>query len=314
MSGAMAASGSARWRDEPEDAMRLLVTGARGQLAHSLADLNGTEPGLEVIAAGRPKLDLLSSDSIESVIAEAKPECVVNAAAYTAVDKAEEEEDLAYAVNATGAGEVARLSRQAGVPIVHVSTDYVFAGTKQGAYVEEDAVGPISAYGRTKLAGEKRVMDENADHVILRTSWLFSRYGNNFVTTMLRLAKERDCLSVVDDQRGTPTHAGELAKACVAIARRLVGEPDSAALRGVFHYAAAEAMSWAVFAERIMAASRAAGGPAARIEPIPSSQYPTAAKRPKNSELDCTKGQRVYGFALARLDMVLPKIACEWRD
>jgi dTDP-4-dehydrorhamnose reductase len=278
--------------------MRILVAGRSGQAGTSLAERAGSAPDLEIIVAGRPELDIEESGTLARTVAAAKPDVVVNAAAYSAVDKAETEEDRAFAVNATGAGNLARAAAAIGAPIIHLSTDYVFDGRKAGPYVETDPPNPQGAYGRSKLGGEIAVAAANPRHVILRTAWLYSPFGANFVKTMLRLAETREEIRVVDDQHGNPTYVPDLAGAILAIARRLSSAPEAPQLHGLFNLAAPETVSWCGFAGEIMAASRAAGGRAARIVPIPTSQYPTPAKRPANSRLDCRKIKAVYGITL----------------
>ncbi|TIM17034.1 MAG: dTDP-4-dehydrorhamnose reductase, partial [Mesorhizobium sp.] len=185
--------------------MRLVVTGRDGQVAASLLEAGPAAAGVEVIAIGRPQLDLARPDTVIEAIAAAKPDIVVSAAAYTAVDQAEDEPDLAFAVNAVGAGKVAQAASRLGVPVIHLSTDYVFDGTKDAAYVETDATAPRSVYGASKLAGEQAVASANPHHLILRTAWVYSPFGKNFVKTMLRLAADRDEIAVVADQWGNPT-------------------------------------------------------------------------------------------------------------
>ncbi|RUV09947.1 dTDP-4-dehydrorhamnose reductase, partial [Mesorhizobium sp. M7A.T.Ca.TU.009.01.3.1] len=193
--------------------MRLVVTGRDGQVAASLLEAGQAAAGVEVIAIGRPQLDLARPDTVIEAIAAAKPDIVVSAAAYTAVDQAEDEPDLAFAVNAAGAGEVAQAASRLGVPVIHLSTDYVFDGTKDAAYVETDATAPRSVYGASKLAGEQAVASANPRHLILRTAWVYSPFGKNFVKTMLRLAADRDEIAVVADQWGNPTSALDIADA-----------------------------------------------------------------------------------------------------
>jgi dTDP-4-dehydrorhamnose reductase len=277
--------------------VRLVVTGSRGQVARALVE---RAPGLdaEVVTCGRPELDLLDLTTIEPALRAARPNVVVSAAAYTAVDKAESEPELAHAINARGAEAVAAAAAALGVPVVHLSTDYVFGGDLDRPYREDDATGPLGAYGRTKLAGELAVATAHPDHVILRTAWVYSPFGGNFVSTMLRLSRSRDVVTVVADQHGSPTSALDLAGGIITVCRNLVAQRRNERLRGVFHMAAAGYTTWAGFAEAIFAASASCGGPSARVEPIPTSAYPTAARRPANSRLDCAKLERVHGIAL----------------
>jgi dTDP-4-dehydrorhamnose reductase len=280
--------------------MRLLVTGTSGQLAQSLLEA-GHEAGIDVIAIRRPQFDLTVPGTIRAALIDAAPDIVVNAAAYTAVDKAESEPELAHAVNATGSEELARQCEAQGIALVHISTDYVFDGTKHGRYVEDDATGPANAYGRSKLAGEIAVAAACARHVILRTSWVHSPFGANFVKTMLRLAESRPEIRVVDDQWGSPTYAPHLARAVLAVARQLPGRDDGPgrlAPWGVFHAAGGGETTWCRFAREIFRVSVELGGPSARVEAITTSDYPTPAKRPGNSRLDCGKLARVLGVTL----------------
>jgi dTDP-4-dehydrorhamnose reductase len=272
--------------------MRVLVTGRDGQVTRAVA-AKGASLGWEVIAVGRPDFDLETPGNIASLIEAIRPQVVVNPAAYTAVDAAEGDAERCHRVNATGAGVVARAAAAAGLPIIHVSTDYVFDGRKAQPYVEEDPVGPQSVYGATKLAGEREVAAANPAHVILRTAWVYSSEGKNFVTTMLRLATDRSILRVVGDQHGNPTAASDIAAAVMQIAQNLVANPGPEAY-GVFHLSGTGEASWAQFAERIFQGAAARGLPKASVEAIPGSDYPTPARRPGNSRLDCAKVGRVH--------------------
>jgi dTDP-4-dehydrorhamnose reductase len=223
---------------------------------------------------------------------------VINAAAYTAVDKAEAEPDLAMRVNGEGARAVAAAAARTGRPVVQISTDYVFDGVLDRPYCEDDPVGPLGVYGRTKLAGETAVAAANARHVIARTAWVYSPFGHNFLKTMLRLGLTRDEVDVVADQWGAPTSALDLADALIAMARRLVGEPDNASLYGAFHATGSLYTSWAGFAAAIFAQAAMLGRRPVAVTPISTAQYPTPAARPANSRLDAGKLHRVYGLAL----------------
>jgi dTDP-4-dehydrorhamnose reductase len=273
---------------------RLLVTGRNGQVATALAERAAVHRGFEVLALGRPELDLEQPASVEAAILAAKPDLVVNAAAYTAVDKAETESDRAFAANRDGAGAAARAARALGVPILHLSTDYVYPGDKPTPYVESDATGPTSVYGRSKLEGEQAVMAAHPNAIILRTAWVYSPFGANFVKTMLRLAKDRDVLRVVDDQSGNPTSAIDIADAILRLAPGLGLEPAS----GIYHLCGSGSTSWCGFARAIFAESARRGGPAPRVEAITTAEYPTPAKRPANSRLDTAAFTRRFGFAL----------------
>jgi dTDP-4-dehydrorhamnose reductase len=231
------------------------------------------------------------------VIATEPWSAVINAAAYTEVDRAESEETLAFAVNAVAPSRLAVETGQRGIPLVHVSTDYVFDGRKGAPYIEQDRVGPVNVYGRSKLAGERGVGAANPRHVILRTSWAYSPYRTNFVKTILRLAAERDRLAVVADQRGCPTAACDIAKSCLDIAMRCASEPEAVPY-GVYHFAGAGEASWFEFATAIvdMSADRRAKTP--QVVPIRTSEYPTPATRPLDSRLDCAAIVRAFGVDL----------------
>jgi len=221
---------------------------------------------------------------------------VIDAAGYTNVDRAESEEELAFAVNAQAAACLAEETGKRGIPLIYVSTDYVFDGRKGAPYMETDAAAPLNAYGRSKLSGERQVSAANPRHVILRTAWLYSPYGTNFVRTILRLAQERDRLTVVADQLGCPTSARDLAKACLDIALVCAAKPDQDNY-GLYHFAGAEAATWFEFAKAILetAAGRLSRLP--ELVPIPSAQYPSPAARPADSRLDCTAVQHAFGLA-----------------
>lgn len=275
--------------------MRLLVTGTQGQVVTSLVEHAAARPGIEVVAMGRPVLDLSDALSIRAAVDRTEPDIVISAAAYTAVDQAEDEPDIAFAINATGAGAVAEAAALAGVPVIHLSTDYVFSGEGDHAYTEDDPTGPISIYGKSKLEGERLVAAANPRHVILRTAWVYSPFGRNFVRTMLNLATTRDHLRVVSDQWGNPTSALDIADGVLDIAAALDAGQET---YGVFHMAGLGEVNWSGFAEAIFSASRAAGGPFAAVEAIASSDYPTRAVRPRNSRLSCAHLRSAYGVRL----------------
>lgn len=281
--------------------MRVLVTGRSGQIAQSMLALSDT--GIEVIAVGRPELDIQNCLSIARVIDRERPDILVNAAAYTAVDRAESEVEAAYAANRDGASHAAKAAAAAGIPIIQISTDYVFSGDKASAYVETDVTDPTSVYGRSKLDGEKAVMDACASHVILRTAWVYSPYGQNFLRTMLRLGADRDVVRVVDDQHGTPTYASDIAEGILMVARRVLDNPTTSNWQGVFNFVAGGQTTWAGFAEAIFLQSAMRGGPAVRVEKITTADYPTRAARPMNSCLDMSKFRSVFQYTLP-----------DWRD
>ncbi len=265
--------------------MRLAVTGKSGQVVSALRERANQD--LEIVAVGRPEFDLARTPFDEglAVFARLAPDAIVSAAAYTAVDKAESEAAEAAAINAAGAGSVAKIAARLGVPVIHISTDYVFDGSKSAPYVEADPVAPLGVYGQTKRDGELAVAAATPNHVILRTAWVYSPFGNNFLKTMLRLAADRPELRVVADQAGNPTAALDIADAVIAIARNMLARPDDAGLRGVFHMAGSGDTTWAAFADHILAVSAELGGPTATVTPITTADYPTPARRPANSRL-----------------------------
>lgn len=278
--------------------MRIAVTGLRGQVVQSLLE-RGPAAGHVIVPVGRPELDLAAGDgvAIRRALAAAEPEAIVSAAAYTTVDKAESEPDLAFAINAAGAGHVATAAAALGVPLVHVSTDYVFAGDGARAYSEDDPTSPTGVYGASKLAGEQAVLAACTNSAVLRAAWVYSPFGANFVKTMLRLAETREELGVVADQFGNPTSALDLADGVLAVLGNLVSSP-APELRGVFHMTGTGETSWAGFAEAIFAESATRGGPAARVKTISTANYPTPARRPANSRLDGSKLTRLHGVRL----------------
>jgi dTDP-4-dehydrorhamnose reductase len=275
--------------------IRIAVTGSKGQVATSLLERAG--PKAEVVALGRPVFDLTDRAAVLAGLEAARPDIVVNAAAYTAVDKAEVEEAVATRVNGDGAGHVAEAAARLGVPLMHLSTDYVFDGALDRPYREDDPTAPTGAYGRSKLAGEKLVTERCEDSVVLRTAWVYSPFGANFVRTMLRLNETRDGVGVVADQRGNPTSALDIADALIAIAVR-VKDDASLALRGVFHLTGSGEATWADFAEAVFREAAARGRRQTHVKRIATADYPTPARRPANSRLDNEKLARVYGVRL----------------
>lgn len=240
------------------------------------------------------------------------PDLVVNAAAYTKVDKAEEEIDAAYFVNAIGAKNIAIASGQYNIPIIHISTDYVFLGNSASSYEEDDEVAPLSVYGKSKLNGEILVEKNNPRHIILRTSWVFSPKGENFLKTMLRLAETNDQINVVADQYGNPTSAIEIAHSILEIAIQIQSNPSFNQF-GFFHYCSPEKMSWAEFARRIFTLSKYMEGNYAEVVDIPSSKYPTKAKRPQNSSLNCSKIKRKFGIEHSSIDLAIKEVIKQLR-
>ncbi len=272
--------------------MKILLTGRSGQLGWEL--LRTFAPLGEVLAPDRTQLDLARPDQIATLVRSSRPDVIVNAAAYTAVDLAESEPDRAHLINATAPGLLAEEARRCGALFVHYSTDYVFDGTKREPYVEDDTPNPINTYGRSKLAGENAIRSAGCPYLIFRTSWVYAARGKNFFLTMRRLLRERAPLSVVSDQFGAPTSASALADATALILHKRAGVLGDA--RGVYHATASGSTSWHGFASEI---ARLEGfDAAARIRPIPSSEYPTAARRPANSRLSNAKLLEDFGVAL----------------
>ncbi len=278
--------------------MRILVTGTNGQVDTSLQQLGDATPGIEVIRIGLPEIDLSRPETLEVPVREARPDVIISSAAYTAVDKAESELELAEAINSDGPGELARLAAELDIPLLHLSTDYVFAGDKDGPYIETDTPNPAGAYGLTKMSGEIAVARSTANYVILRTAWVYSPFGNNFVKTMLRLGETRDEINVVADQHGCPTYAPEIARALLAVAQRVVADNDPN-LRGIFHLTGQGETTWAGFAQAIFAGAEARGRKLVKVNEIPTSAYPTPAKRPANSRLS---GEKLFNTYDLRLD------------
>ena len=277
--------------------MRLLIAGAQGQLARAMIELAPAAHDVTAFAVGRPALDLTTTSSVLGTLADFNPDVIVNAAAYTAVDRAEQEPNAAMALNADGPRRLAEAATRRGAVLIHISTDCVFDGTKTEPYVEDDATAPLSAYGRSKLAGEDAVRAAAEHHIILRTSWVFSPYGRNFVATMMQLARENDELRVVDDRWGCPTYAPHLAAAILGVARAVTAEPESTSW-GTYHAAGTGAVTWCGFAKEIMRLSAAHGGASVPVVPITTAEYPTAAVRPVNSRLDCGKLAQNFGITL----------------
>jgi dTDP-4-dehydrorhamnose reductase len=290
--------------------LRVLVFGAGGQVGREVC--RAAWPGsFELIPLDRNAADLTKPTAVSAVIAQERPDLVINLAAYTAVDRAESEPEAAWAVNCAGVAHIAAACGDDGTPLVHLSTDYVFDGRKRGPYCEGDAVNPLNVYGRSKEAAERAVRAAASRHIILRTAWVYGAYGTNFVKAMLRLGAERPVLRVVADQRGCPTAAADIASALIAIARKI----ERGGMEwGTFHFAAAGSTSWHGFAEEIVGLAGELGawpsGSAPRVEPISTDQYPTAARRPMNSVLDCRK-IATLGISPPRWRSSLPTVVRE---
>ena len=271
--------------------MRILVLGRSGQVG---AALTQSLQGLgELIALDRAQLDLTNPDAIRTTLREIQPQIVINAAAYTAVDAAESDQAMAFQINAVAPRVMAEESERLGAALIHYSTDYVFDGGKQGAWMEDDATAPLSVYGHSKLAGEQAITDVGGTHLILRTSWVYGLHGKNFLLTMLKLAESRDSLAIVDDQIGAPTWALTIADATSAIIRD-AGEPAQlAALSGIYHLCAGGHTSWFGFAQAIFSHASVQRKP--QLRPITTAEYPTPAQRPHNSILNTDKFRRSFG-------------------
>ncbi len=274
--------------------MRILLTGANGQVGWELRQTLALVG--EVVAVNRAQLDLEDAARIAAVVREAKPDAIVNAAAYTAVDKAESERDAAFAANAVAPGTLAEEAKKSGALLVHYSTDYVFDGTKAAPYAEDDAPRPINVYGESKLAGERAIAASGCRYLILRTSWVYGPRGSNFMLTMLRLAKERPELRVVDDQTGAPTSSLAIARATAQLLPR--------GAEGLLHMTASGATTWCGFARAILKQA----GIGTPVLPISTADYPTPARRPRNSRLDCARLREDAGVALASWEEQLAEV------
>ena len=261
----------------------ILVFGKTGQVATELQRLS------DVMALGRDEVDLSDPAACAAAIREHAPEAVINAAAYTAVDRAEEDEHLATVINGDAPNAMAKACAELGIPLVHISTDYVFEGKGDTPWQPDNVTAPQNAYGRSKLTGEAAIRQSGAVYAILRTSWVVSAHGANFVKTMLRLSETRDALNVVSDQIGGPTPASDIAMACLHIAEQLIQEPSKS---GTYHFSGAPDVSWTEFATEIFAQA----GRTVIATPIPTAEYPTPAKRPLNSRMDCNSTEQVFGI------------------
>ena len=270
----------------------VLVTGGSGQLATALAKASAGA----VRVVGRPAFDFAKAGTVDSLFAQEVPELVINAAAWTAVDVAEMQPDAARRANADGPGRLALLCQRHATKLIHISTDYVFDGTKGAPYIETDPTNPTGVYGATKLAGERAVRAALPDAVILRTSWVYAEHGKNFVRTMLELARTRDRLRVVADQHGCPTNADDLAEAVLKVADAM--RQPGAHTGGIYHMAGSGETTWHEFACAIFAAARPLGWKAPPVEPIATADYPTPARRPADSRLDCGKLAATFGVRL----------------
>lgn len=273
----------------------ILVFGKTGQVGSELLQLSG------ITALGREDVDLADPSACAAMILHHRPKAVINAAAFTAVDNAEVEELLATSINGYAPTVMAETCAKLEIPLVHISTDYVFDGSSKNSWLPDDATAPQNAYGRTKLLGEIGIKKSGATHAILRTSWVFSPIGRNFFNTMLQLSEKQESLNVVADQIGGPTPAREIAVACLNIAKQLIDDPSKS---GIYHFSGAPDVSWANFAKEIFAQA----GREVEVRPIPSSDYPTPAKRPLNSRLDCSSTEQVFGIPRPAWRFVIQEI------
>jgi dTDP-4-dehydrorhamnose reductase len=274
--------------------MRMLLLGGTGQVGTELRALRGART-IELVAPARSKANLTDANALSDLIGQANWDVVVNAAAYTAVDRAEHEEQLAFAVNGEGPSRLAIETGRRNIPLVHISTDYVFDGGTGAAYVESDRTAPLNVYGRSKLRGEIGVREGNRRHVIVRTAWVYSPFGSNFVKTILRLADERARLTIVADQRGCPTAARDIARVCLDIASHCAAEPASAPY-GTYHFAGGGEASWYEFAKTIVELAGPRLGKSPEVVAIGSADYPTPAARPADTRLDCTSIAKIFGI------------------
>ena len=272
----------------------ILLFGANGQLGQEIL-ARAPSGSLKIVGRSRAETDIADAAAVEAAFRAARPDIVVNAAAYTKVDKAETERDQAYRVNKDGAGILAAVCAAADVPFVHISTDYVFDGSKPGSYVEDDPPAPVSVYGASKLAGEEEVRRRHKKHVILRTSWVYGQYGSNFLKTMLRLAEERSELRVVADQHGSPTCTADLAQTVFALAPRLIHADDR--FWGIYHFTGDGETNWCQFADEILTHRARWKGGRPKLTAITTAEYPTPARRPMNSVLDNSRFRATFGLS-----------------
>jgi len=277
--------------------MKILITGAQGQVGKELVSI-ANQRGFDVIAAGQTELDITQLKNIKSYFEVHQPDLVINAAAYTAVNKAEEEQDITYAINRDGTANLAAVSKEKNIPLLHISTDYVFDGTKSEAYSENDAVSPLGIYGISKWQGEETIRQTLPEHIILRVAWVFGAQGNNFVKTMLRLAKDRDELSVVADQFGRPSPAKDIAKTLIILAEQY--QKEKTLEWGTYHYCGDEKVSWCGFAKEILKQAKEQGliEKDIKVNAITTAEYQDPTKRPANSMLDCEKIKNTFGIEM----------------
>ncbi|WP_318519180.1 dTDP-4-dehydrorhamnose reductase [Photobacterium leiognathi] len=293
--------------------MKVLITGSNGQVGSCLVKQLQTCTNTEILAVDRTELDITSKSDVIEIVGAFRPNIIINAAAHTAVDKAESEIDLSYAINRDGPLYLAQAAEYIGAALLHISTDYVFDGDKEGIYSETNIVNPKSVYGTTKLAGEKAVIEACSRTIILRTAWVFGEEGNNFVKTMLQLAQQRDELSIVADQFGGPTYAGDIAAALIVIAKaiNIQGESFDSVKYGIYHFSGLPHTSWCGFAQTIFdkALEQSVLKKAPLVKAITTSDYPTPAKRPANSKLDTQKISETFGIKASDWQRALNKLS-----
>jgi dTDP-4-dehydrorhamnose reductase len=280
--------------------VKILLIGKNGQVGwelHRTLALLGS-----VLAVDYPEIDLVEATALRRLVLESKPQIIVNAAAYTAVDKAESEPETAMLINGSAPGVLAEAAKKIGALLVHYSTDYVYDGAKRGPYVETDPLNPLSAYGRTKLAGDQAVQAAGCNHLIFRLCWVYGARGQNFMLTIMRLARERETLRVVSDQVGSPTWSRMIAEATALALKQLLASPDSSRYSGIYHLTASGQTSWHGFAERIVELMPTTERKCRRVEAIATAEYPLPAKRPANSVLSCEKLWRTFGLCLPPWD------------
>lgn len=278
--------------------MRLLIAGWQGQIAQALSEMATARADVTACAIGRPALNICQVGSIERALGGIRPDVIINTAAYTAVDKAELEPERAFALNRDGARMLAGVAARRGIPIIHLSTDYVFNGRSASAYVEADATDPTTIYGRSKLEGEAAVQAANPMHIILRTAWVHSPFGHNFVTTIVERARDGSPLRVVSDRHGSPTYAPDLAEAILALAARVTRANDIEPAWGIYHAAGGGRASWYDVARKVLLSSDDLGPALTRLVAIRTEEHPPGIRRPVNSELDCAKLERNFQIRL----------------
>jgi dTDP-4-dehydrorhamnose reductase len=276
-------------------ALRLAVTGLSGQIVSAL--IERAPKNVEIIALGRPHLELAKRDAVMATLRHVRADVIINAAAYTQVDKAESEPDLAMRINGEGAGYVAEVAAELNVPLLHLSTDYVFDGNLDRAYREDDVTNPTTAYGRSKLIGEEKIRQAHDKHIIIRTAWVYSPFGANFVKTMLKLGRNNDEVSIVADQCGNPTSAVDIADALIKISKT-VSQDNDQFFFGTFHMSGQGEATWAELAQNTFEEARLLGSKYVSVRRISTEEYPTPADRPKNSRLDNAKLKETFGFSL----------------